>query len=346
MDEIAPNQGDGRAPGSGARRVWPEWYAMLATYRRADRRSAVWQIVNSIVPYLGLLCLMIWSVRDGWPYAVTLLLALPAAGFIMRMFILFHDCTHGSLFASKRANTVVGSVLGVLVFTSFANWRFSHIRHHASTANLEGRGFGDIRTLTVGEYRNLPGMQRLFYRLYRNPFVLLVIGPLFTFFYSNRKPARTVKWRERVDVLLTNLLIAVLALTVAWLVGWRTYLLVQLPVIWISGAMGIWLFYVQHQFSGGYWAHKTEWEPLRAALEGSSFYKLPAVLRWFSGNIGYHHIHHLHPGIPNYRLKQCHEDIPALQQVPTLTLRSSLSCVRLKLWDEDRKEMVAFPVNV
>jgi omega-6 fatty acid desaturase (delta-12 desaturase) len=286
---------------------------------------------------------MIRSIRHGLPYGLTLTLAVVAALFLVRLFILFHDCVHGSLFPKKGANTFFGHALGVLVFTPFDDWRFSHLRHHASYADLDARGFGDIWTMTRQEYEKASKVTQVWYRLYRHPAVLLGLGAVFSFLLSFRLPSRKSKRKERVSVLFTNLLIGVVVLTAARTIGLRTYILIQLPVIWFAGAMGIWLFYVQHQFDGVYWARRREWDALRAAMEGSSFYKLPAGFRWFSANIGYHHVHHLSPRIPNYRLKSCNDAVPALRHKPALTFRKSLSGLRLKLWDEERKQLVDFP---
>lgn len=324
-------------------RIWPDWYPVLATFRKSDSLKATWQLLNTILPYFFLWYLMIRSIQLGYSYLITLIIALPAAAFLVRIFILFHDCVHGSYFRSKRANTLFGYFLGVLVFTAYEEWRFIHLRHHGTYANLDSRGFGDVWTMTLTEYQDSPKRKRLLYRLYRNPLVLIGLGALFNFLLHNRFPDLRVKRKERLSVFYTNLLILAVALLAARLIGWRTYLLIQLPVLWLAGGAGIWLFYVQHQFEGGYWARTGEWEPLRAAMEGSSFYKLPAVLRWFSGNIGYHHIHHLNPLIPNYYLKKCYDAVPALQAKEPLTIIKSLSCYRLKLWDEDLQKMISFP---
>ena len=324
-------------------RVWPDWYPALKKFRTSDNLKAVWQLINTIVPYLCLWYLMIRSIQLGYSYTFTLILALPAAAFLVRTFILFHDCVHGSLFTSTKANTFFGYLLGVLVLTPFEDWRFSHLRHHVSYANLDTRGFGDIWTMTLNEFENLSKSKRLMYRLYRHPAVMLGLGAIFIFLLRNRVPTRRVRRIERMSVLLTNLIIIGVILIADRFIGWKTYLLVQVPVLWFSGVGGIWLFYVQHQFPGGYWARKGDWEPLRAAMEGSSYYKLPAVLRWFSSNIGYHHVHHLNPRIPNYHLKKCYDAVPALQEKASLTIEKSLSCIRLKMWDEERQEMVAFP---
>ena len=337
------DKADGSGDRKNIRRAWPDWYPALGKFRNADSRKAAWQLVNTLIPYGGLWYLMIQSIQTGCPYALILLLAVPTAAFLVRIFILFHDCVHGSLFASRRANAFFGHFLGILVFTSFEDWRFTHLRHHTTYANLDARGFGDIWTMTLAEYERSSKKKQLQYRLYRNPVVLIGLGAVFTFMLSNRLPSRKVKRKEHMSVLFTNLLIVAVFLLAARVIGWRAYLLIQLPVLWLAGAAGIWLFYVQHQFPGGYWAHKGAWEPLRAAMEGSSFYRLPALLRWVSGNIGYHHIHHLNPRIPNYNLKNCYDAVPALQSRAPLTIVESLVCSRLKIWDESRQEMVAFP---
>ena len=324
----------------GTAREWPAWHAKLSRFREPDTLKAASQLAETLLPYGGCWLLMIQSLRLGYPYALTLALSAVAAAFLVRLFILFHDCVHGSLFKRQGVNTLVGYVLGVLVFTPFEDWRFSHLRHHASYANLDARGFGDIWTLTRAEYASASKARQLFYRFYRSPLGLIGLGALFSFVLRYRLPSRKSTRKERMSVLLTNLLIGGVALVVAWLIGWQTYLLVQVPVLWLAGAAGVWLFYVQHQFAGVYWSRKGEWDAIRAAMEGSSFYQLPAVLRWFSGNIGYHHVHHLRPRIPNYRLRECYDAIPELQAKPPLTLGKSLASIKLKLWDENRRELV------
>ncbi len=322
---------------------WPDVRPALTPYRKPSRGKAIWQLVNTLVPYAGLWYLMILSIQQGLSYWWTLALSVVAAAFLVRLFILFHDCVHESFLPSKRANTWVGRLLGILVFTPFDDWRLSHLRHHVSYANLDTRGFGDIWTLTLREYAQSPPLKRLLYRLYRNPVVLLGLGAIFNFLLSNRLPSRKVQHKQRMSVVFTDLAIVAVFLLAAQTIGWQVYLMIQLPVLWLAGMGGIWLFYVQHQFDGGYWARKDEWDPMRAAMEGSSFYKLPTVLRWFSANIGYHHIHHLNARIPNYRLPECYSEVPALRAREPLTLWQSLKAFRLKLWDESREKMVAFP---
>ena len=332
----------GNATGKKSRHAWPDWHQELATFRSPDNKKAAWQLTNTLVPYFCLWYVMIQAINLGVPYAVILILAFPAAAFLVRIFILFHDCVHGSFLRSRSANTFFGYLLGVLVFTSFEDWRSSHLKHHTTYANLDMRGFGDIWTMTLSEYQHSSKKKRWLYRLYRNPVILVGLGALFNFLLSNRLPTRKVRRKELMGVLFTNLLIVVVFLVALEIIGWRTYLLIQLPVLWLAGAAGIWLFYVQHQFEGVYWSRRSQWDPLRAAMEGSSFYKLPAVFRWFSSNIGYHHVHHLNPGIPSYLLKKCFEAIPALQAKAPLTFAQSISCCRLKIWDEERQQLVNF----
>jgi omega-6 fatty acid desaturase (delta-12 desaturase) len=320
----------------------PAWLSTLLNYRDPSIGKSAWQLLSALVPYACLWFLMVRSVQLGYAYALTLALEVVTAAFLVRVFVLFHDCVHGSFFRRKGLNTFFGYFLGVLVFTPFEDWRFSHLRHHVSYANLDARGFGDIWTLTRTEFATTSKWRRLGYRLYRSPVVLLGLGTLFSFLLRFRLPSKKSTRIERVSVLLTNLLIYGVALLVARFIGWRTYLLIQLPIIWFAGIAGIWLFYVQHQFAGVYWARKQDWDALRAAMEGSSFYKLPALLRWFSSNIGYHHVHHLGPRIPNYRLRECYEAVPALQARSPITFGQSLGTIRLKVWDEERKELVGF----
>jgi omega-6 fatty acid desaturase (delta-12 desaturase) len=285
---------------------------------------------------------MIWSVREGYSYWFTLLLAFIASLFLVRLFILFHDCVHGSLFPKQGVNTFFGHALGLLVFTPFDDWRLSHLRHHASYADLDARGFGDIWTMTRSEYADSSKVHRMAYRLYRHPLILLGLGAVWSFLLRFRLPSRLSKRKARVSVLFTNLMIVAVLIVAAQTVGLRTYLVIQLPILWFAGIVGIWLFYVQHQFEGVYWARREDWDALLAAMEGSSFYALPAVFRWISANIGYHHVHHLSPRIPNYRLKQCCDSLPELKNKPALTISKSLSAIRLNLWDEERGQLIGF----
>jgi omega-6 fatty acid desaturase (delta-12 desaturase) len=293
-----------------------------------------------VVPYLALSVLMYLAL--GVSYLLVLVIAIPAAGFLVRTFILFHDCSHGSFLASKRANMWLGVLLGLLVYSPFLRWRHDHAIHHATSGDLDRRGGGDVRTLTVAEYRALPWRGQLAYRLFRNPLVMFGIGPIVALVVGPRLVSRSARPRLRRSVIGTNVALAVLVGTLCWLVGWRDYVLVQAPTVLLAGSAGIWLFYVQHQFEDAYWESAEGWSYADAALRGSSYLKLPKVLQFFSGNIGLHHVHHLSARIPNYNLQRAHDENSIFHQVPTLSLWDGLRAVRLKLWDEDRGRLVTF----
>jgi acyl-lipid omega-6 desaturase (Delta-12 desaturase) len=319
-----------------------ELYKMVRPYSQPDVRKATWQLINTFVPYATLWALMIFTIQRGYSYWITLALAVPAAFFLVRIFIFFHDCCHRSFFASDTANTVLGYITGILTFTPYHEWRHSHNHHHATVADLDRRGTGDVWTMTVEEYRNASWWQRLAYRLYRHPLVTFGLGPMFIFLLSQRVPGKGADKEVVRSVMITNLAILAILGLAAVTIGVRTYILIQLPVILIAGTLGVWLFYVQHQFEGVYWARHENWEPLRAALEGSSYYKLPEVLRWLTGNIGLHHVHHVRPRIPNYNLQACLDAVPALQDVNPLTVGRSLKSPWLDLWDEERQQLIRF----
>jgi omega-6 fatty acid desaturase (delta-12 desaturase) len=320
----------------------PDWFAMLDKFSHADRRRAIGQLLNTMIPYAGLWVLMIMTVAQGYSYVITLALALVAAALQVRIFIFFHDCCHNAFFKSKRANRALGLVTGILTFTPFDDWRRAHAVHHATAGDLDRRGTGDVFTMTVDEYLSASRWRQFGYRLFRHPLVLLGLGPIWIFLITQRFPHKDAGRRERNSVLVTNLALLAIIVAASLTIGLRTYLLVQLPVILLAGVMGIWLFYVQHQFEGVYWVRHDQWDPIRAALEGSSYYRLPKVAQWFTGNIGLHHIHHLRPRIPNYRLQECYDQIPALQQVEPLTFMTSLRSLHLRLWDEQQGKLVSF----
>jgi acyl-lipid omega-6 desaturase (Delta-12 desaturase) len=316
------------------------WRDVLAPYARPRLGRSLLDIVTSVVPYLALSVLMYMAL--GVSYALSLALAIPAAGFLLRTYILFHDCSHGSFLPSKRANAWLGLALGLLVYSSFASWRHSHAVHHATAGDLDRRGVGDVFTLTVAEYAALPWRRRLGYRLFRNPLVMFGLGPIFALVVQPRLVSRSARPRIRRSVMATNLVLAVLVAGLCWLVGWRQYLLVQVPTALLAGAAGVWLFYVQHQFEDTYWQSGEEWSYADAALRGSSYLKLPKLLQFFTGNIGLHHVHHLSARIPNYNLQRAHDDNPVFHGVPTLSLWDGIRAVRLKLWDEERARLVTF----
>ena len=318
-----------------------DWKSIVAAYQRPDTRRAVTQLATTLLPLAALFVLMERALAPA-PWA-TLLLALPAAGLLVRTFIIMHDCAHGSFLSSKRANTVIGWTTGVLTLTPFGQWRHDHSLHHASSGDLDRRGHGDVDTLTVREYEALPRGARLRYRLLRNPLVLFGLGPIH-FVLTNRIPPRgpDATARQRRSVWGTNaLIVALVTAAIAW-VGWSTVLLVYGLPMYLAAAGGIWLFYVQHQFEGTYWKQHAEWDYATAAIRGSSYLKLPAVLHWFTGSIGLHHVHHLGPRIPNYALTRCHEENPFFHDVATLTLAQSVRTLRLTLWDETRQQLVGF----
>ena len=320
----------------------PAWRAIVAKYQEPSVRRSLWQVIDTLVPYLLLWGLMYWS--RALSYWLTIPLALVAGGFLVRIFIIFHDCGHGSFFKSRRANNVLGAITGVLSFTPYAHWRWEHGIHHASAGDLDRRGTGDVWTLTVQEYLEASRWKRFAYRLARNPIVLFVLAPVYLFLLQQRFPSGRAGKAERRSVYATNLALLGMAAGLCWLFGVRDYLVLQLIVLLIAGATGIWLFYVQHQFEGVYWQRREQWDYQLAALQGSSFYKLPKVLQWFSGNIGFHHIHHLSPRIPNYHLEKCHRAEPLFQTVKPLTLWASLKSLTFRLWDEERRQLVSYRV--
>lgn len=318
------------------------WQADLARYAHPDTRKATWQLIDTFVPYLALWALMIYTRVVDLPVWVTLILTIPAGTLLVRIFIFFHDCAHNSFLASARANTLLGYVTGVLTFTPYHDWRSSHATHHATAGNLDKRGTGDVWTMTVAEYHAAPWHQRLAYRIFRNPAIMFTIGPVFVFLILQRIPRRGDKARDIRSVWITNAAIAAILLVAALTIGLGDYLLIQLPIMLVAGAIGVWLFYVQHQYAGVYWARDAEWEFAKSALEGSSYYKLPRVLQWLTGNIGLHHIHHLQPRIPNYHLQRSYDEVPAMQAVTPITLRTSLKSISMNLWDEERQQLVSF----
>jgi acyl-lipid omega-6 desaturase (Delta-12 desaturase) len=319
--------------------------AELKPFATPSLPRALWQLANTLIPFLALWILMAWSRAAGWHYGWTLALAVPAAAFYVRLFILQHDCGHESFFANRRANRWTGASLGLLTLFPFAYWKKTHEVHHATSGNLDKRRLGDIRTLTVNEYRALSPLRRLGYRLYRSMPVMLMIGPIYQFVAKHRLPiGMPWRWgRQWRSVALNNLALICAALALASWLSVPQLLAVHLPVVILAGAFGVWLFYVQHTFAGGYWTRNREWNYREAAISGSSFYDLPPVLRWFTANIGYHHVHHLSPRIPNYHLRAAHQSMPELPGLRRLTLRDSLACARLKLWDETRGCLVGYP---
>jgi omega-6 fatty acid desaturase (delta-12 desaturase) len=318
-------------------RSWPR---ALGGYARPRLDRSLLDLGTSVVPYLALLAAMVLASRVST--LLTIALAVPAAGFLLRTFIVFHDCAHGSFFRSRRANNLLGAATGLLVWLPFRSWQHEHAVHHATSGNLDRRGVGDILTLTVAEYRALPVWGRVGYRLFRNPVVMFGLGWLLVLLIKPRFVPAGARPRVRNSILGTNVALAAVVAAACLTLGWRELLLVQGPVLLVAGTVGVWLFYVQHQFEDTYWANQPAWRYEHAALAGSSYLKLPRLLQFFTGNIGFHHVHHLSAAIPNYNLQQAHEETPALRAVPELTLRDGLRATRLKLWDEESNRLVGF----
>ena len=318
----------------------PRWQDLIKKYQSPDNRRSIWQIINSTLPFIAMWFLMYQSLSVS--YWLTLLLALPAAGYLTRTFIIQHDCGHGSFFKSSKANDLVGTFCGFITMVPYHQWRHEHAIHHATSGDLSRRGTGDVTTLTINEYLALSRWGRFLYRVYRSMPVLLLIGPFYTFVLTHRFVRKDSRKPARRNVYLTNAVLFSVWGTLCLTIGVKAFLMIWLPITMISGALGIWLFYVQHQYEETYWRKGEEWEYVTAAVMGSSYYKLPRLLQWFTGNIGFHHIHHLSPKIPNYKLEQCHNEEPMFQEAVVLEFRESLKSASLRLWDEEQQKMVGF----
>jgi acyl-lipid omega-6 desaturase (Delta-12 desaturase) len=317
-----------------------EWKEIVAKYQEPSVWRATWQIVNTLVPYALLWVLMYWTVTiSSW---LTIPLAMLAGALLVRIFIIFHDCGHGSFFKSRLANDITGFIAGMLTFIPYYHWRWEHSLHHATSGDLDRRGTGDIWTLTVQEYLVSSRWKRFAYRLARNPIVLFVIAPVFLFVVRERFPSAKASQRERHSVWAMNAAILAMAIALSLVFGIMAYLLIQLTIMMTAGTAGVWMFYVQHQFEDAYWERRKEWDYTTAALQGSSFYRLPRILQWFSGNIGFHHIHHLSPRIANYNLERCHNSHPLFRNAKPLTLLDSLKSINFRLWDEQRGKLIGF----
>ncbi len=317
-----------------------KWMEVISGYNKPDTGKSIWQIVNSLGPYLLLWVAMYFTIQ--FSYLLTLGLAVIAAGFLVRIFIIFHDCGHGSLFRNKKANKIVGTLLGSLSFTPYDRWHLDHAIHHKTVGNLDKRGSGDVWTLTVEEYEKLSRNKKIFYRLYRNPIILFAVAPFFLFVIWFRFPSRGMGKSERNSVYISNLIILLFCSTGILLMGWKAFLMIQVPVIYVATVSGVWLFYVQHQFEDVIWTRQEDWDYLKMALEGSSFLKFPRLLQWFSGNIGYHHIHHLSPKIPNYNLERCHKENQMFSEITPLTFIPSIRTMALRLWNEQTGRLISF----
>ena len=316
------------------------WMQIVQKYNKPEAISSWWQVINSVIPYVGLWFLMYYSLSVS--YWLTLLLSVLAAGFLVRIFIIFHDCGHGSFFKSPLLSRIVGIPLGILVFTPYHKWHHDHLIHHQTVGNLDKRGVGDVKTLTVEEYQQMTKAKQLWYRIYRHPFILLIIGPFVLFTILLRIPRVTRSKKEQLYTHLTTLAIASIVVGLSLWIGLVPYLLIQLPVLYIATVHGVWLFYVQHQYEDVRWERSGQWDYKTIALEGSSYLKLPKILQWFTGNIGFHHIHHLSPRIPNYKLEKCYKENDSLHVEKPLTFFTALKSLKFRLWDEKNQRLVSF----
>jgi omega-6 fatty acid desaturase (delta-12 desaturase) len=323
------------------RRSASEWRGVIARYQEPAFNRSLLQVATTMLPLAGLLFLMYQSLQ--WSYFITLALAVPAGGMLVRTFIIMHDCAHGSFSPKRRVNEVVGFITGVMTLTAFGQWRRDHALHHASSGDLDRRGHGDVDTLTVREYLARTPKEQLKYRVFRNPWILFGIGPIHFMIFNRVPPKGTLATdKQGWSVWMTNLALLVGVVAFSLWIGPKAVFLVYFPAIYIAAAAGIWLFYVQHQYEDAYWKDHGEWDYLTSALRGSSYFKLPAVLQWFTGNIGLHHVHHLGPRIPNYNLQRAHDENEIFHDVTVLTIRESLKTLRLALWDEDKERLVSF----
>jgi omega-6 fatty acid desaturase (delta-12 desaturase) len=317
-----------------------EWKKLVEDYQHPHLGRALWQCTNTLGPILAIWIILYFLPDASW--LVTIPLAALAGLFLVRAFIIFHDCGHGSFFKNKKANDALGFFTGMLTFTPYHHWKWEHAVHHATNGDLDKRGIGDVWTMTVEEYITSSRWIKVSYRLLRNPFILFGLAPLFLFMVLERFPSSKSKPRERRSVYLMNFTLLLYGTAMSLVYGLVPFLIFQTIMMGVAGGCGIWLFYVQHQFEDTYWAQGKDWDFTTAAMEGSSYYKLPKIMQWFSGNIGFHHIHHLNPMIPNYNLERCHYSDPFFQVAPELNLLSSLKTIKFRLWDEANCKMISF----
>ncbi|OCT13616.1 fatty acid desaturase [Paenibacillus pectinilyticus] len=312
----------------------------VAPYEKSNTRASIKQLINTLGPLIVLWFAAYLSLSVS--YWLTLPITILASGFVIRTFIIFHDCCHQSFFKNRKANDILGTITGILTLFPYQQWKNSHSIHHATSSNLEKRGTGDMWVLTVDEYATSSFWVRAAYRFYRNPFVMFGLGPIALFLITNRFNTKGAKRKERMSTYLTNVSILAVYGLLIWAIGWQSFVLIQAPLMFAAGLMGIWLFYVQHQFEDSYFENEDEWSYVKAAVDGSSYYKLPKLLQWITGNIGFHHVHHLSPKVPNYNLEKAHNATPPLQKATTITLSTSLKSLRFRLWDERNKTFVGY----
>lgn len=319
-----------------------EWQQSLKAYAKADHRKVTIQLLNTVLPYIGLLGIIFYLGSIGVSFWILGPLSIIASALMVRIFIFFHDCTHQSFVRKTKGNDRIGKILGFFVFTAYEPWKKEHSIHHGAVGNLQRRGVGDVWTLTSKEYEASSHFRRFIYRLFRNPAFLFILAPVFLFVVLQRIPKTSSKKKEKKNIWMTNGALLAYGIIMSLIFGWQTFVLYQLLIITIASSAGVWLFYVQHQFEDVYWANSDEWNLADAALQGSTYYKLPALFEWVSGYIGYHHIHHLNARIPNYNLKACYNNIPELQKTKTVTLKDSFKLAALEIYDEKRQKLVSY----
>lgn len=317
------------------------WMKAIKVFETPSLRKAYLQILDTLLPFLAVWAVAVWTLLAGLPYWVTLLALLPGSLLMVRMFIFFHDCTHSSFFKSLNLNAFWGTIFGILTFTPFDDWRRQHGIHHNTHGNLDRRGVGDVWTMTLEEFKASSKSTQFWYQVYRHPLVLFLVIPPLLFLVLQRLPRFKASLRENISIQITNLGIAALLIAMAWF-DWRILVLVHLPMFYVASVFGVWLFYVQHQFDPGYWERNENWNNVEASIDGSSHYKLPKILQWFTGNIGLHHIHHARPRIPNYNLQECYDKTPELQLKDPLTILTSFKSMNMHIWDESTKRLLSF----
>jgi acyl-lipid omega-6 desaturase (Delta-12 desaturase) len=319
---------------------WLHFSKNLERYKTPNLKKSIWQIINTFIPYVGIWVLIVYSLSVSlW---LTALLIPFAAGFLVRLFIIFHDCGHGSFFKSKIANRAVGMFFGILAFTPYDKWHGSHLKHHATVGNLDSRGEGDVWTMTKEEFRNASKRKRFEYRMYRHPLIMFGVGPLYVFLVSNRLTKKGMTRTAKLNTYLTSGILLLIITGMSFAIGFFTFLVIQLIILYIAGISGFWLFYLQHQYEDVSWYRRKEWKFQEVALNGSSYVKFPKLLQWFSGNIGFHHIHHLNANIPNYNLPRCFKENDIFREVKPVTFIDSLKTLKLRLWDEKQQKLVPF----
>jgi omega-6 fatty acid desaturase (delta-12 desaturase) len=312
----------------------------IEKYLKPSLGRSIWQITNTFIPYIGLWILIVYSLSVS--YWLTAFLIILAAGFLVRLFIIFHDCGHGSYFKSPKVNRMVGMFFGILAFTPYDKWHNQHMRHHGTVGNLDKRGVGDVWTMTKEEYRASDKWNRIKYRIYRNPLVMFGVGSLYVFLIQNRLTKKEMTRKEKLNIYFTNATLLLIFTGMSFAIGFGTYLIIQLSIIYIAAISGLWLFYLQHQYEDVSWFRTNDWNYRTVAMEGSSFVKFPKLLQWFSGNIGFHHIHHLNARIPNYYLNKCYRENSVFKEVKPVTFLMSMKSLKLRLWDEQIQKMVTF----